>query len=66
MSAASDKVTSMTNRLTDVASGGGSVKTEAAKKIAKGDNPVKAAVTAGASKVKDTVKETLGMGGGSG
>ncbi len=65
LSRASQGVESLTGRLNDFAEGK-STATKAAANVAQGDSPVKAGVKAAASKVKDTVKEKLGMGGGGG
>jgi len=65
LSKASSSVESLTGRLTDFAEGK-STATKAAANVAQGDSPVKGGVKAAASKVKDTVKDKLGMGGGGG
>ncbi len=62
---ASGRVESVTGRLNDFAEGK-STTTKMAANVAQGDSPVKAGVKATASKVKDTVKEKLGLGGGGG
>ncbi|MFP5253029.1 MAG: SRPBCC family protein [Actinomycetes bacterium] len=63
-----DRITDLTDRLNDVADGGGVVG-KAAKKgteeAAEGGSPVKGAMSGGLSGMKDKVKEKLG-GGGSG
>ena len=68
LSSVGDKITGLTDRLTDVADGGGVVG-KAAKKgteaAAEGDSAVKGAMSGGLSGMKDKVKEKLG-GGGSG
>lgn len=59
---ASSRATSLTERLGNIAEGsgtGGKVAGKAAEKVAHGDNPVKAAVTSGASGLKDAAKNTL-------
>ncbi len=62
-----DRITDLTDRLNDVADGGGVVG-KAAKKgteaAAEGDSPVKGALSGGLSGVKDKVKEKLGGSGG--
>jgi uncharacterized membrane protein len=65
LSRASGSVESLTGRLTDFAEGK-STATKAAANVAQGDSPIKGGVKAAASKVKDTVKDKLGMGGGGG
>ncbi|MGH3356709.1 MAG: SRPBCC family protein [Nocardioidaceae bacterium] len=69
LSAASGRVTSLTDSLTGFADSGG-VAAKAAKRVAEGDNPAKATAKAGASelkdKVKDRAKEALGMNGSGG
>jgi uncharacterized membrane protein len=69
LSTVGDKITDLTDRLTDVADGGGVVG-KAAKKgteeAAKGGSPVKGALAGGLSGAKDKVKEKLGGGGGGG
>jgi len=65
LSKASSSVESLTGRLTDFAEGK-STATKAAANVAQGDSPIKGGVKAAASKVKDTVKDKLGMGGGGG
>jgi len=68
ISSIGDRLTDLTDRLNDVADGGGVVG-KAAKKgteaAAEGDSPVKGAMAGGLSGMKDKVKEKLG-GGGSG
>ena len=65
LSKASSSVESLTGRLTDFAEGK-STATKAAVNVAQGDSPIKGGVKAAASKVKDTVKDKLGIGGGGG
>jgi uncharacterized membrane protein len=66
LSRASKGVESVTEKLNDYAQGGGSTAAKAVSNVAKGDSPAKAGLKATASKVKDTVKDKLGMGGGGG
>ncbi|MEY7971947.1 SRPBCC family protein [Saccharomonospora xinjiangensis] len=66
-SAVTGKVSESAKRLTDYAEGqGGNVLSAAtgAKKLAEGKGPVSAALSAGASKVGDTVKKAFGGGSG--
>ncbi len=69
VSSIGERITGLTERLNDVADGGGVVG-KAAKKgteaAAKGDSPVKGAIGGGLSGMKDKVKEKLGGGGGGG
>ena len=65
LSKASSSVESLTGRLSDFAEGK-STATKAAVNVAQGDSPIKGGVKAAASKVKDTVKDKLGIGGGGG
>ena len=73
MGKASERVESMTGRLTDVAEGK-STKTKAAMNVAQGDSPAKAGVKAVGSKVGEKVKDAVstvgekltGGGGGKG
>jgi len=65
LSKASSGVESLTGRLSDFAEGK-STATKTAVNVAQGDSPIKGGVKAAASKVKDTVKDKLGMGGGGG
>ena len=65
LSKASSGVESLTGRLTDFAEGK-STATKTAVNVAQGDSPIKGGVKAAASKVKDTVKDKLGIGGGGG
>ena len=65
LSRASKGVESVTGKLTDIAEGK-SATAKTVANVAQGDSPVKAGLKGAASKVKDTVKEKLGMGGGSG
>ncbi|MGN6575791.1 MAG: SRPBCC family protein [Nocardioides sp.] len=68
ISSAGERLTDLTERLQDVADGGGfmgSAATEGAKEAAEGGSPVKGALKGGLSGAKDKIKEKLG-GGGSG
>lgn len=64
ISSAGERLTDLTDRLNDVADGGGFVG-GAAKEAAGGGSPVKGALKGGLSGAKDKIKEKLG-GGGSG
>jgi hypothetical protein len=63
LSRASQGVESVTGKLNDYAQGK-STTTKAVANVAQGDSPVKGGLKAAASKVTDTVKEKLGLGGG--
>ncbi len=68
ISSAGERLTGLTDRLNDVADGGGFVgkaAKEGAKEAAEGGSPVKGALKGGLSGAKDKIKEKLG-GGGSG
>jgi Polyketide cyclase / dehydrase and lipid transport len=68
ISSAGERLTDLTDRLNDVADGGGFVggaAKEGAKEAAEGGSPVKGALKGGLSGAKDKIKEKLG-GGGSG
>jgi len=61
---ASERVESMTGRLSDIAEGkASSTKAKTAANVVKGDSPVKAAVKAVGSKVGDGVKDAVGSVG---
>ncbi|MGW1682744.1 SRPBCC family protein [Saccharopolyspora sp. NPDC002376] len=65
----SDKVESMTERLTESAENGGAglmAAVTGGKELAEGGSPVKSALKAGLTGVKEKAKEALGMGGGKG
>ncbi|TDE36441.1 SRPBCC family protein [Actinomadura sp. 6K520] len=69
LSGASDKIQDMTQRLTDAADGGTGSKMAAAgvKKLAEGESPLKAGLSAGATGAKEKVKDAVGsIGGGKG
>lgn len=64
----SGKVEGLTNRLTEVADNGGSGLTAAVRGVkdaAESGSPVKGALNAGVTEVKETAKEAAGAGGGS-
>ncbi|SDR96549.1 SRPBCC family protein [Microlunatus soli] len=64
-----DQVSGLTDRLTDIADGGGAAKKAAAKgaeEAAQGGSPVKGALKGGVSAVADKAKEALPGSGGSG
>ncbi|HET6651042.1 MAG TPA: SRPBCC family protein, partial [Nocardioides sp.] len=66
---AGQRLTDLTDRLSDVADGGGVVGKAAkkgAEEAAEGGSPVKGALKGGLSGAKDKVKEKLGGGGGGG
>jgi Polyketide cyclase / dehydrase and lipid transport len=66
---AGQRLTDLTDRLSDVADGGGVVGKAAkqgAEEVAEGGSPVKGALKGGLSGAKDKVKEKLGGGGGGG
>jgi len=66
---AGQRLTDLTDRLNDVADGGGMVgkaATKGAEEAAAGGSPVKGALKGGLSGAKDKVKEKLGGGGGGG
>jgi hypothetical protein len=68
ISSAGERLTDLTDRLNDVADGGGFIggaAKEGAKEAAEGGSPVKGALKGGLSGAKDKIKEKLG-GGGSG
>jgi uncharacterized membrane protein len=68
ISSAGERLSDLTDRLNDVADGGGFVgkaAKEGAKEAAEGGSPVKGALKGGLSGAKDKIKEKLG-GGGSG
>jgi len=67
--AAGDRLSGLTDKLNDVADGGGVVgkaAKKATKESAKGGSPVKGALVGGLGGVKDKVKNTLGGGGNGG
>ena len=69
ISSAGERLTDLTDRLNDVADGGGFVgkaAKEGAKEAAEGGSPVKGALKGGLSGAKDKIKEKLGGGGGGG
>lgn len=70
VSSVSDKVSSTTKRLSDYAdrSGGEGLKAAlaGAGKLAEGKSPMRAALSAGMSKIKDKIKGMFGGGGGKG
>ncbi|GAA3962963.1 SRPBCC family protein [Actinomadura viridis] len=66
---ASGKVENLTGRLTDAAAGGAGgtgmkMAATGAKKLAEGESPLKAGLSAGLTGAKETVKGALGGGGG--
>jgi uncharacterized membrane protein len=68
ISSAGERLSGLTDKLNDVADGGGfvgSVAKEGAKEAAEGGSPVKGALKGGLTGAKDKIKEKLG-GGGSG
>ncbi|MCP9949892.1 SRPBCC family protein [Actinomadura madurae] len=66
---AGGRIAGLTERLNDAAEGGGAGKKAAAagvKKLAEGESPVKAGLSAGAAGAKEKVKEAVGGKGGGG
>ncbi len=69
LSSAGERLSDLTDRLNDVADGGGfagGAAKEGAKEAAEGGSPVKGALKGGLSGAKDKIKEKLGGGGDSG
>ncbi|MEU8799581.1 SRPBCC family protein [Spirillospora sp. NPDC048819] len=68
LTGASGRLQGMTQRLTDVTDNGAGVGTKmaaaGAKKIAEGESPLKAGLSAGATGAKEKVKEAVGSAGG--